>query len=147
MFDCAFRFLSYRPRSAAQVHDHLVSRGYSPAAVAAALEKLHSLSYLDDEKFARSWADSRLSRGYGPKRIEQELRSKGIRENLIHEVLRETFDSECEANKARALVAKKFNGQNLTDPKVVRRAVGFLQRRGYSSNVIFTLLKHPTQDD
>lgn len=147
MIECALRFLGYRPRSAAQVHDHLISRGYSPAAAAAALEKLHSLSYLNDEKFALGWANSRLSHGYGPKRIEQELRSKGIRESLIREVLRETFDSEREANKARTLLAKKFDSQNLTDPKVARRAVGFLHRRGYSSNLIFTLLKDSTQDD
>ncbi len=111
------------------------------------MEKLHSLSYLDDEKFARNWASSRSTRGYGQKRIEQELRSKGIAEGLIREILRETMDSEWETNNARALLAKKFAGHSLTDPREVRRAVAFLQRRGYSSDVIFTLLRHPLRDD
>ncbi len=148
MIECALRFLDYRPRTAAEVHDHLISRGYSPAATAEALEKLYALSYLNDENFARRWAASKFAdRGYGPKKIEQELRSKGIREALIRDVLRETCDPECEADRAQSLLAKKFDGQNLTDPKVVRRAVGFLQRRGYSSEVIFNLLKYPAQDD
>jgi regulatory protein len=146
--ECALRFLGYRPRCAAEVHNHLVSRGYSAAAVAGAIEKLHSLSYLNDENFARDWAASKfISRGYGPKRIEQELRSKGIREALIRDVLRETCDPGCEADRARSLLEKKFDSQNLTDPKVVRRAVGFLERRGYSSEVIFAVLKYPAQDD
>lgn len=148
MTECALRFLDYRPRSAAEVHDHLIRRGYSAAAATEALEKLYSLSYLNDENFARTWAASKFtSRGYGPKRIEQELRSKGIRETLIRDVLRETFDPECVTDRARSLLAKKFDSQDFSDPKVVRRAVGFLQRRGYSSKVIFALLKYPAQND
>ncbi|HEX9146580.1 MAG TPA: regulatory protein RecX [Candidatus Binatia bacterium] len=144
----ALRFLSYRPRSAAEVHNYLISRGYSAAAAAETLAKLHSLSYLNDELFARNWAASKFtSRSYGPKRIEQELRSKGISEALIRDVLRETCDPGCEADKARSLLAKKFDSQDLADPKIVRRAVGFLQRRGYSSEVVFALLKYPAQDD
>lgn len=148
MFECALRFLGYRPRSAAEVHNHLISRGYSAAAVAGALEKLHSLSYLDDATFARDWAASKFkSRGYGPKKIAAALRSKGIGEALIRDVLRKTCDPGSAADRARSLLAKQFERQNLADPKVVRRAVGFLQRRGYSSEIIFALLKHPDQDD
>jgi regulatory protein len=125
-----------------------MSRGYSAAAAARALEKLHSLSYLNDENFARDWAAAKFTgRGYGPKRIEQELRSKGIRDALIRDVLRETCDPECETDRARSLLEKKFYSQNLADPKVVRRAAGFLQRRGYSSKVICALLRYPAQDD
>ena len=148
VLECALRFLGYRPRSTAEVHNHLISRGYSAAAVAGTLERLHSLSYLNDEKFARNWAASKfINRGYGPKRIERELRSKGIREALIRDVLRETCDPGYESDRARSLLEKKFASQNLTDPKVVRRAVGFLQRRGYSSKVIFDLLKYSVLDD
>ena len=148
MLECALRFLGYRPRSEAEVHNHLINRGYSAAAAAGTLEKLRSLSYLDDENFARNWVAFKfVTRGYGPRRIEQELRSKGIREALIRDALRETCAPECEADRARSLLDKKFASQKLVDPKVVRRAVGFLQRRGYSSRVISALLKYPIQDD
>ncbi len=148
VFECALRFLGYRPRSAAEVHDHLISRGYSAAAAAGTLEKLCSLSYLNDEIFARDWAAAKfIGRGYGPKKIEQELRSKGIREALIRDVLREICDPGHETDRARSLLEKKFHSQKLTDPSLVRRAAGFLQRRGYSSEVIFALLKYPARDD
>ncbi|MGE5304224.1 MAG: regulatory protein RecX [Alphaproteobacteria bacterium] len=148
MFECALRFLGYRARSTAEIHDYLIGRGYSAPAAAAAVEKLHSLGYLDDDKFARHWAASKfVNQGYGPRRIEQELRSKGIREALIRDALRETCAPECEADRARSLLEKKFASQKIVDPKVVRRAVGFLQRRGYNSRVISALLKYPAQDD
>ncbi len=148
MLECALRFLGYRPRSAAEVHNHLIRRGYSTVIVAETLEKLHALNYVDDGNFARNWATQRFAtRGYGPKRIERELRSKGIHEALIRDVLRETFDAGGETERARLLLKKRFNTQKLTDPKMLRRAVGFLQRRGYSSEVVFDLLKYPVQDD
>ena len=146
MLQCALRYLGYRPRSAAEVHNHLIARGYSAAAVSDTLEKLHSLSYLNDETFARDWASAKfVGRGYGPKRIAQELRSKGIGEFVIRHVLREICDPGREVDRARTLLAKKFAAQKLDDPKQVRRAAGFLQRRGYSSEIIFALLKYPVE--
>ncbi len=112
------------------------------------MEKLCSLNYLNDETFARNWARSRAeARGYGPKRIEQELRTKGIAPALIREVVGETFAQVDEWKKAKSLLEKRFKGQQFDDPKMLRRAAGFLQRRGYSNKVIFDLLKQPLEDD
>ena len=112
------------------------------------LEKLRSLNYLNDEAFARDWAHSRAeTRGYGPKRIEQELRTKGIGQALIREVMRETFNQVDESARAKSLLEKRFKSNQFDDLKMVRRAAGFLQRRGYSRKVIFDLLKQPREDD
>jgi regulatory protein len=112
------------------------------------LEKLCSLNYLNDETFARNWARSRAeTRGYGPQRIEQELRTKGITPVLIREVVAETFGQVDEWKKAKSLLEKNFKSEKFDDPKMLRRAVGFLQRRGYTNKVIFALLKQPLEDD
>jgi regulatory protein len=112
------------------------------------LEKLRSLNYLNDETFARNWARSRAeTRGYGPRRIEQELRTKGIAESLIREVISASFGQVDEWKKAKSLLEKRFKSKRFDDPRMLRRAAGFLQRRGYSSKVISDLLKHPLEDD
>jgi regulatory protein len=112
------------------------------------LEKLRSLNYLNDETFARNWARSRAeTRGYGPKRIEQELRTKGIGQALIREVMRETFGQVDESARAKSLLEKRFKSKEFNDPKMLHRAASFLQRRGYSSKVIFDLLKYSLEDD
>jgi regulatory protein len=142
------RFLGYRPRSEAEVLSDLVRRGYSTAVAEATLEKLRSLNYLNDERFARNWARSRFeTRGYGPKRIEQELKTKGISQELIRVVIGETLSQDDEAEKAKLVLEKKFKHKKFDDVKTARRAAAFLQRRGYSSKVIVDLLKHSMEDD
>jgi regulatory protein len=142
------RFLAYRPRSEAEVSNYLTGRGYSAEIAASTLKKLRSLHYLDDETFARDWARTRSeSRGYGPKRIEQELRAKGVARSLIQAALLETFGPGNEAEKARLLLERKFRNKKLADPKLLRRVAAFLQRRGYSQKVIYDLLKLPLEDD
>jgi regulatory protein len=112
------------------------------------IEKLRSLTYLNDETFARNWALARAQdHGYGPRRIEQELRSKGVEEPLIRTVLRETFDQVDEDERAKRLLAKHFKDGALSEPKTMRRAAAFLQRRGYSSKVVFNLLRYSIEDD
>jgi regulatory protein len=142
------RYLSYRPRSETEVRNYLRGLGYLPDAVEAVIAKLCSLNYLNDESFARNWALSRAqNRGYGPRRIEQELRTKGIVYSLAREVVRETFAQENEDTLARRLLAKHFTGQDLKEPSILRRAVALLQRRGYSAKIIFDLLKYSIDED
>jgi len=73
------------------------------------LEKLCSLNYLNDETFARNWARSRAeTRGYGPKRIEQELRTKGVAPALVREVVGETFGQVDESKKSEIAFREKI---------------------------------------
>jgi len=147
-FARALRFLGYRPRSEAEVRGHLSQRHYSAAVIERAVEKLRALNYVNDEMFARDWARSRAqNRGYGPRRIEQELKAKGIGPSLLREVMRELFTAGDEAENAKRILAKKFKGQNLRELKTQRRAAAFLQRHGYGSKVIFDLLRCPIEED
>jgi regulatory protein len=112
------------------------------------VEKLRSLNYLNDETFARNWARTRAqSRGYGPNRIDQELRAKGIAPTLLREVVRELFTDMDETENAQRVLAKRFKGENLNKPKARTRAAAFLQRRGYRSHVIFDLLRYSIEED
>ena len=112
------------------------------------LVKLRSFNYLNDESFARDWALSRAqNQGYGPRRIEQELRAKGIDQTTTREVLRETFEEENEESHAKRLLGRHFKGLDLKDATVMRRAAAFLQRRGYGSKVIFDLLRLSIDED
>ena len=143
----AFKFLSYRPRSEAEVQTKLIQSGFSPQDVNAILVKLRSLNLLNDETFARGWARGRAEgRGYGPLRIERELRQKGIAPPVIREVIRETFENNQGRERAGTLLEKRFRGKDLEDKKVLQRAVAFLRRRGYRDAVIAEILKMRVED-
>ena len=127
---------------------YLRRRGGAEAVVDAAIDKLRGFNFIDDETFARNWAHSRAqSQGYGPRRIEQELKAKGVGASVVRAVVKEIFDQEDEEKRARTILQKKFSGENFQEPRVLRRAVAFLERRGYSSKVIFTLLRCPIDDN
>ena len=81
------------------------------------------------------------------RRIEQQLRTKGIAQPLAREALREVFAEADEEALARRLLAKRFRGQDLKEPKVRHRAVAMLQRRGFSAKIIFDLLQYSIDED
>jgi regulatory protein len=144
----AIKFLSYRARSETEVRSKLAQSGFSPKIIEPTLEKLRSLKLLDDESFARSFAQARIEdRGYGPLRVERELRQKGVAKALVGRLLEETFARSGGKERARALVEKRFRGKDLSDAKNLRRAIGFLQRRGYRDSVIAEIMKQPLGND
>lgn len=123
-------------------------RGAADAVIDATIAKLSGFNFIDDETFARNWALSRAqSQGYGPRRIEQELKIKGVVDSIIRTVIRELFDRQDEEKRARVILKKRFGSKDLKEPHTLRRALAFLQRRGYSSKVIFTLLRCPMDDN
>jgi SOS response regulatory protein OraA/RecX len=66
---------------------------------------------------------------------------------LIRDVIGATFAQGDEEKNAKNLLEKKFKGVNFGDPKFLRRASAFLARRGYSSQIIFSLMRRPREDD
>jgi regulatory protein len=126
----------------------LQQRGHLATAADAAIARLVSLNYLNDDAFARNWALSRAqTSSYGPGRIERELKSKGVGQSIARDALRATFEQVDEASQARRLLTKRFKGEKLNEDRIARRAAAFLQRRGYGSKVIFDLLRYHIDED
>jgi regulatory protein len=102
------------------------------------------LRYTEDASFAREWAHSRAeSKAYGPRRIEEELRAKGVDHTIIVDALRNTFGADAansERERAARALAKHFSAKQLDEPRARRRAAAFLDRRGFSDAVIQRLL-------
>jgi regulatory protein len=125
----------------------LLLRGYSAAVAESVVNQLRSQSFLDDATFAQNWASVRSARGYGPQRIERELEVKGIPRPAIREAVGKLFNQADEEQKAKSLLEKKFKVHRLGDPKVLRRAAAFLQRRGFTAQVVHRLLQNAVQED
>lgn len=143
----ALRYLSYCPRSEAEVRRKLGQLGFTSTVTDATIKRLRSLDYLDDGKFARGFVRSRIEgRGYGPLRIERELRARGIEASLIQTVIREAFPEAQGKERAAELLAKRFSGKDLWEEKNLRRAISFLRRRGYRDSVIAEVLRLPLAD-
>jgi regulatory protein len=139
----AYRYLTIRPRSRKELADKLQDKEFSDPIIAAVLEHVTRLGYLDDGKFAAQWAASRVrSRGFGRRRLEQELRMKGISREIIKNTLDALFEEAPEAETARKEAEKKFKTLTRYEPEVRRRRMaGFLERKGFSSEIIRNILR------
>jgi len=136
--NAAYRLLTYRPRSRKELEDKLRDKEFPASIVASVIDHVTRLGYLNDATFARQWAESRVRhRGFGKRRIAQELKAKGIDLELIGETLKGLFEEATEADIARKEAEKKLKTMVRFEPEVRRRRLaGFLERKGFSFEVI-----------
>ncbi len=148
--DVAYRaaavLLAARDRTRAELSRLLAARGIAQADAKVALDRLSERGYLDDRRFANTWARSRLQKKpMGPHRLRQELEAKGVEEHLVREVLRDIYEEGEEAAARRAMAGKLPRLSHLPTPSRTGRVARFLQRRGFSTEVIWRLLREGQQ--
>jgi regulatory protein len=141
--NAAYRLLTYRPRSRAEIEAKLRDKEFNDAIIGAVLADLARFGYVNDLQFARDWTRSRIRlQGFGRRRIGQELRNKGIDRETIREVFAEVFSEETESETARRVVEKRLNTMKSLDRETRRRRLaGFLERKGFSFEIIRTVLR------
>lgn len=139
-FDRALRFISFRNRSEAEVVNFLKRKRIDPQEITSTLTKLKDLLFVDDAKFASWWQESRdHSHPIGASLIKQELRQKGVAPEIINQTI--NADHKTEVKRAQNALAKKRQFAALNDPKLVQTAQNFLTRRGFSWEVISTVIE------
>jgi len=141
--ESALRLLSVRARSEGELLDRLRRKGFDPDVSAAVISSLAEVGLVDDEAFARAWADEKVRlRPVGPRRLVQELLSKRVNRDLATRVVYETFSEHSELELARQVAEKKTRvSGGADDAKRRARLHSFLIRRGFSYEVVSVVLK------
>ena len=130
----AMRLLARREHSRAELRGKLVGRGFENDSVEELLQGLEDQDLLSDERFAMSLIASRVETGYGPKRIDLELRNRGVSEELACEALAKAGVDWGQQVTDQAV--RKFGSDPAqTFPEWARRA-RYLERRGFSQDAI-----------
>ena len=106
------------------------------------LDRFEEVGLVDDEAFARSWiAGRQAGKGLARRALAQELRRKGVADEIARAALDEV-DPDDEEAAARALVRKKLRTLTRVDEATAtRRLVGMLARKGYSPGVAFAVVR------
>jgi len=134
--------LTGQARSRKELSDKLASRNVPDEIAIALLDRFEEVGLVDDEAFARSWIASRQpGKGLARRALAQELRRKGIDDEVARDALDEVDPADEEA-AARALVRKKLRTlTRVDDTTATRRLVGMLARKGYSSGLAFAVVR------
>ena len=130
----AMRLLARREHSRAELRGKLVGRGFENDSVEELLQGLEDQDLLSDERFAMSLIASRAETGYGPKRIDLELRNRGVSEELAREALA-TAEVDWGQQVTDQAVRKFGSDPAQTFPEWARRA-RYLERRGFGQDAI-----------
>ncbi|MBR0542696.1 MAG: regulatory protein RecX [Clostridia bacterium] len=121
--------LSRRLHSKKELYLKLLQK-YPKEAAQSACDRLEELLMLDDEDFALRYAKELYERKkYAPRRIEQELKLKGISSEIAQNAVA-ALDKE-DYNRIILLLNTKYQ-TNLTTEKGIKRTVNALLRMGYS---------------
>jgi regulatory protein len=134
-FQKALHFLSYRPRSSAEVRQNLTKRGIAEELVEETVTRLQRAGLVNDLEFARAWVENRNT--FQPRSksaLRMELRRKGLSDEILQPVLDEQVDEEALAFTAARKYARRLAGMEWLEFR--QKLGGFLARRGFSYSTL-----------
>lgn len=133
----AFLLLKFRLRSEKELFQRLKDKKFDIATIKKTLSFLKEKGFVNDEDFACAWIESRLKKPFGLKRIKQELKLKGIANEIIDKQISRIKENYSEEELVLEIARNRLNKlKDLDAQKAKRRVFAYLARRGYSPEVI-----------
>lgn len=143
--DIALRYLSNRMRTEKEVRVHLASKGFEGEEIDNLVEDFKVYGYIDDEKYTHAYFRYAFGKGKGKSRVFYELREKGVSQNIIDIAFEDTEEIDSERDRALKEAMKILNSEGICDgdavpEKIVNRIGRRLQSKGYSTDVIYSII-------
>ncbi|MDY7040408.1 MAG: RecX family transcriptional regulator [Chloroflexota bacterium] len=133
-YERALNFLSYRPRSEAEVRRYLQEKQVPLSVQDEVVARLTRAGLLDDHAFARYWVENRERfKPRGVYALRSEMRQKGLGDDVISAVLEELDEEE---NAYRAAKQRAARWKQLDYQSFRRKLGAYLRRRGFAFETI-----------
>jgi len=135
--EVAIASLSRREHSIHEMQRKLKQKGFADSEINPVIEKLIENNLLSEERFTESYINMRKRRGYGPARISQELRERGVNDDYIDSFLDKNSPEWREIMQQQ--YRKKYGTQLAVEYAEKARRAKYLQSRGFPLDWIFKL--------
>ncbi len=134
----AKRYLAACDRTEAQVRRRLASEGHQAAEIDAVVERLLNDRMLNDVAYADRYVEKHLQqRLKAIVVVEEELRTLGITDEILEQVIAPFDDEQEEAGRAWRLVERSWSRwAQLPIELMLRRVSSYLVRRGYRADIV-----------
>lgn len=140
--DIALKFLEHRERSSWETKKHLETKGFASEEIEETIKYLQDFHYLDDSRYCEAYIPYSLKKGKATYRIKNELRDKGVKDEIIEESISLFITNSSELENALC-EAKKIISK-AKEPVVDEKLKGKIGRRlaylGYGSSTIYDVL-------
>lgn len=133
LYMLALKWLTRREHSVLELRNKLCEKTDDAKLITEIIEQLLQKKYLDDTRFAESYARMRANKGCGLLRIKQELKQKGV--------IAENLNKNNQAD-IKQIFQKKFGSQKAKDKSELAKQIRFLQYKGFSFEEIKKVIKH-----
>lgn len=131
----AVDLISRRLRSEREIRDYARRKQWTEDNTERVIDRLCERGYLNDERFAESFVRSRANtRNFSATRMKVELQKKGVKPDIITNMLAESDDYD-EMAALRKMIAKKINKYDDE-----RKLVAYLARQGFKYDDIKSAL-------
>lgn len=134
----AINWLSRRDYAQQEITKKLQAKGFPLPQINTVMLEFIRSGLINDQRFAENYVYYRREHGYGPLRISQELRSRGISREIIAQLLEIT--NNLWFTKIRIIWQKHFKNKVAKDFKTYSKQIRFLQSRGYTREQIACVL-------
>ena len=124
----AIELLMRKPQSRKELGRKLREWEATDEEIEAICDRMEELGYLNEPEYAGRIVRHYAAKGFGERKIRDELYRRGVPRELWDEAL-EQIEEEDNAAAIDAFLEKKLKGSH--DPKDVKRASDALARRGY----------------
>lgn len=138
----AANYISKAQKTKKEITKYLFQKGYDEEVVNFVIEKLEEYNYIDDSLYAKNYIKFK-NKNNGSRKIEMELKQKGVNEELLKQSLIDFADDR----KSVLPVALKYMKNKEKDLKNKQKAYRFLASKGYNSEDIIYALNQIFKDE
>jgi len=135
--EVAVGLLARREHSVLEIRQKLKQRSFSDNEIEQSIERLLANNLLSEERFTETYINMRKHRGFGPLRIANELRERGVDTDLIDVFM------DKENNEWRSVMhqqyQKKYGDRPVDEYAEQVKRSRYLQGRGFPLDWVFKL--------
>jgi regulatory protein len=150
VFQRAGKLLAAKQRSVEELRERLLEgRGATEAIVAEVIERLREYGYLDDARFAQSYASLRVQqRPIGRQRLERDLWLKQIDKSTIEAALDQVFEAMPENDLIDRAIAKRVRLRGRPQTRAeAKKLFDHLLRQGFGFELVSEKVRAVSKGD
>jgi regulatory protein len=147
-FERAVKLLAAKSRSVAELRERLLQRrGTTEAVVETVIARLREYGYLDDERYAFTYASSKVKqRPVGRRRLERDLKVKKVENEVAAEALELVYSETPEEQLIDRAIDKRIRLRGRPkDRAEAKKLFDHLLRQGFRFDLVSEKVRSATQ--
>jgi len=149
-FQRAAKLLAAKPRSIAELRERLLERqGVTETLVAEVIARLKEYGYLDDERYALSYASLKVKqRPIGRRRLQQELKTKQVPNAIADEALDSVYAETPEEDLIDRAIEKRLRLRGRPKTRLEAKSLfDHLLRQGFAFELVSEKVRRISKTD